>query len=206
MFNTGPRAYNGSIETVVFTKNSKFRLVTTEGKSLPFDVTDQTYLSGGKQIVVTAEGERESEVPGYYRTVLTLLVNEVPSMGYTALIVQEKDESMQQIEETKETFIQNSLLKLSFAHGKLALENVRTNEKMEKLLKIIYGSHFQQEYADELKKLVKEWQNKKWTTSHPISEKNVYLITYGDSIYEEGVPTLVTLQKFFSSKPYFMIS
>ncbi|MCY7519474.1 hypothetical protein [Paenibacillus larvae] len=180
--------------------------MTTEGKSLPFDVTDQTYLSGGKQIVVTAEGERESEVPGYYRTVLTLLVNEVPSMGYTALIVQEKDESMQQIEETKETFIQNSLLKLSFAHGKLALENVRTNEKMEKLLKIIYGSHFQQEYADELKKLVKEWQNKKWTTSHPISEKNVYLITYGDSIYEEGVPTLVTLQKFFSSKPYFMIS
>lgn len=158
MFNTGPRAYNGSIETVVFTKNSKFRLVTTEGKSLPFDVIDQTYLSGGKQIVVTAEGERESEVPGYYRTVLTLLVNEVPSMGYTALIVQEKDESMQQIEETKETFIQNSLLKLSFAHGKLALENVRTNEKMEKLLKIIYGSHFQQEYADELKKLVKEWQ------------------------------------------------
>ncbi|MEV2627266.1 hypothetical protein ABND78_04765 [Paenibacillus larvae] len=127
-------------------------MVTTEGKSLPFDVIDQTYLSGGKQIVVTAEGERESEVPGYYRTVLTLLVNEVPSMGYTALIVQEKDESMQQIEETKETFIQNSLLKLSFAHGKLALENVRRNEKMEKLLKIIYGSHFQQEYADEIKK------------------------------------------------------
>ncbi|MEV2450328.1 hypothetical protein ABND49_02140 [Paenibacillus larvae] len=47
---------------------------------------------------------------------------------------------------------------------------------------------------------MKEWQNKKWTTSHPISEKNVYLITYGDSIYEEGVPTLVTLQKFLSSK------
>jgi len=85
--------------------------------------------------VVTAEGERESEIPGYYRTVLTLLVNEVPSMGYTALIVQEKDESMQQIEETKETIIQNSLLKLSFAHGKLALENVRTNEKMENFIR-----------------------------------------------------------------------
>lgn len=44
----------------------------------------------------------------------------------------------------------------------------------------------------------------KWNNKEKLSEKNIYLITYGDSIYEEGIPTLKTLKKFldFNVKDY----
>nr|WP_285857140.1 alpha-amylase family glycosyl hydrolase [Mesobacillus subterraneus] len=44
--------------------------------------------------------------------------------------------------------------------------------------------------------LIEKWSAIDWPKNEPISEKNVYLITYGDSIYEEGKPTLETLHRF----------
>jgi glucosylglycerate phosphorylase len=72
------------------------------------------------------------------------------------------------------------------------------SEKAENLLKKIYGEDFSPNYKDEIVKLVDGWKEKKWSETAPLSEKNVYLITYGDIIKEEGEPTLKTLNKFIN--------
>ncbi len=71
-------------------------------------------------------------------------------------------------------------------------------EKVEKLLKTIYGEDFSPHYQSEIVKLAESWKEKKWSETAPLSEKNVYLITYGDIIKEEGEPTLKTLNKFIN--------
>ncbi|MYL64348.1 alpha-amylase [Bacillus hwajinpoensis] len=68
--------------------------------------------------------------------------------------------------------------------------------KVENLLTTIYGEDYTPAYKEELMKTVEEWKQKAWKESGPLSEKNVYLITYGDAIQEEGQPTLKTLNKF----------
>ncbi|WP_144697586.1 alpha-amylase family glycosyl hydrolase [Fictibacillus phosphorivorans] len=70
--------------------------------------------------------------------------------------------------------------------------------KAESLLKTIYGEDFSPDYKEEIVKLVEGWREKKWSETAPLSEKNVYLITYGDIIKEEGESTLKTLNKFIN--------
>lgn len=70
--------------------------------------------------------------------------------------------------------------------------------KAENLLKTIYGEDFSPDYKEEIVKLVEGWREKKWSETAPLSEKNVYLITYGDIIKEEGESTLKTLNKFIN--------
>ncbi|MBM7618564.1 sucrose phosphorylase [Bacillus tianshenii] len=74
------------------------------------------------------------------------------------------------------------------------------NEKIESLLKEVYGETYDASYLEEMKALLQEWKQNDWKEDTPVSEENVYLITYGDSIYEDGVPTLQTLQKFLTDQ------
>ncbi|WP_078378846.1 alpha-amylase family glycosyl hydrolase [Sutcliffiella halmapala] len=74
------------------------------------------------------------------------------------------------------------------------------NQKIEALLKEIYGAKYEQQYLQEIISLIETWKTKYWKTTNPVSEENIYLITYGDSIYEAGVPTLETLQRFLNNE------
>lgn len=67
-------------------------------------------------------------------------------------------------------------------------------------VKYIYGESYKEEYKDEIEKLVSKWEREEFKKAEEVSEKNIYLITYGDSIYEEGVPTIQTLNKFLKEK------
>lgn len=67
---------------------------------------------------------------------------------------------------------------------------------VEQKLQLIYKSEYQNEFLENMNSLVEKWESAKWQQPSPLSEQNVYLITYGDSIYENGKPTLQTLHKF----------
>ena len=67
-------------------------------------------------------------------------------------------------------------------------------------LKFIYGTEYKDEFKGEIEKLINKWENIKLTKTEAISEKNIYLITYGESIYEDGVPTLRILKKFLNER------
>lgn len=71
---------------------------------------------------------------------------------------------------------------------------------IEKKLKFIYGKEYKESFLNDLKKLINNWEEEKFQEASPVSEKNIYLITYGDSIYEEGKPTLETLNKFLKKE------
>lgn len=69
-------------------------------------------------------------------------------------------------------------------------------KKLEEKLRFIYKEEFKKEFMYSIEELVQKWEKAQWAKNDEISQKNVYLITYGDSIYEEGVPTLDTLHNF----------
>ena len=71
---------------------------------------------------------------------------------------------------------------------------------IEEKLKFIYGDKFQESFIDTINDLINKWEKKNFEKALPISEKNIYLITYGDSIYEEGKKTIPTLDKFLKEE------
>jgi glucosylglycerate phosphorylase len=71
---------------------------------------------------------------------------------------------------------------------------------IENRLKTIYGEEYREEYLAAFTELIEKWNSHSFEKTAPVSEENVYLITYGDSIYEEGKPTLATLKTFLNEK------
>ncbi|GAB2502005.1 sugar phosphorylase [Alkalibacterium psychrotolerans] len=76
---------------------------------------------------------------------------------------------------------------------------------IEKHLKAIYSEDYQPEYTEQLNKLVDKWSALDNQTSR-LTEENVYLITYGDSVYEENQSPLSTLHHFLKEEAEDMIS
>lgn len=140
-FNTLPKIYSGLIESVLFTKEPSFTLLSSVGQPLSFDIVEQSYISGGKKIVVTAEGEKEIEQPGYYRSVVNISVENLPAMGYTSFLVHEAgtdaailDTSAHPSTSSENTFISNELFQLSFANGGLTLEQKLSGQTLDNFL------------------------------------------------------------------------
>ncbi|MCR8850498.1 sugar phosphorylase [Rossellomorea sp. SC111] len=73
-------------------------------------------------------------------------------------------------------------------------------QHVEKRLRTIYGDDFKEEFLTSFTELMDKWSRHSWESAAPVSEENVYLITYGDSIYEEGKPTLASLRTFLHEK------
>ncbi|MCM3620149.1 alpha-mannosidase [Sutcliffiella horikoshii] len=139
LFNTNVKRFNGLMESVIFTKEKGFTVETTNGDALEYTVRDQEYLSGGKQIVVTADGEKEVEVPGYYRTEIAIKTSHVPPMGYaTFVIVENENEKRGQTplwSTSNSTSISNEFYAVSFNNGTLSLENKVSGGTISDLLR-----------------------------------------------------------------------
>jgi glucosylglycerate phosphorylase len=71
---------------------------------------------------------------------------------------------------------------------------------IETRLKAIYDEEYKEEYLTSFTELMEKWSSHAFEKTAPVSEENVYLITYGDSIYEEGKPTLESLRSFLNKK------
>ncbi len=130
IFHTNDKPYTGLVEKVLFTKETTFELQSLQGNSVPFELLSQEYISGGKKIVVTAEGEKEVEVPGYYRSVIQAKVSSIPAMGYTTLLVEEHETAVTKVQASEETFIENNQYRVTFENEILTLENKQTKQKL----------------------------------------------------------------------------
>ncbi|WP_449343034.1 glycoside hydrolase family 38 N-terminal domain-containing protein [Thalassobacillus hwangdonensis] len=126
LFHTDAKNYHGTVETVLFTKDAKFAVQTLDGTKIDFSITEQEYLSGGKKIVVTAEGDKEVEIPGYYRTELVLNNVSSPALGYTTLQVVEGADTVDQPTSTDTNTIENDAYALAFEAGTLELTEKAT--------------------------------------------------------------------------------
>ncbi|MGX6443875.1 alpha-amylase family glycosyl hydrolase [Neobacillus sp. K501] len=72
--------------------------------------------------------------------------------------------------------------------------------KIEAKLKRIYKADYQESFLEQFRTLIEQWEKQQWVGINAPSEKNIYLITYGDSIYEQGIPTLETLHQFLKEE------
>jgi mannosylglycerate hydrolase len=93
VFHMLPKAFTGSQKIVLFTKGNAFNVRDLNGNPVALDVLNQEYISGGKTIVVTAEGEKEVDAPGYYRNEVLLRDVKLPAMGYETFEVLEGGEN-----------------------------------------------------------------------------------------------------------------
>ncbi len=89
VFHLLPKGFESSQRVVLFTKEKGFGVRDLNGKLVEINVLNQEYISGGKTIVVTAEGEKEVEAPGYYRNEVLLRDVKLPAMGYKTFEVVE---------------------------------------------------------------------------------------------------------------------
>ncbi|MGI8316705.1 glycoside hydrolase family 38 C-terminal domain-containing protein [Halobacillus mangrovi] len=121
VFNTMPKSHQKSVETVLFTKDRDFDVHQLDGQRLYYSIRKQDYLSGGKKIVVTAEGDKEVEIPGYYRTEVHIADVEVPALGYTTLQIVEGAEDADLLASSEADTIENHSYVVSFSDGKMKL-------------------------------------------------------------------------------------
>ncbi|MGR3766024.1 glycoside hydrolase family 38 N-terminal domain-containing protein [Rossellomorea sp. NS-SX7] len=134
-FNTNAGVFSGSVEAVLFTKSSHFKVCGLDGSDVAVEAVDQEYISGGKKIVVTAEGEKQVEVPGYYRTVVMVELTDVPALGYRTYTVEEVEEGLQQLEVNAVSAINNEHVKVEFVDGNVTLTHKATGEEITGLLR-----------------------------------------------------------------------
>ncbi|WP_261131589.1 glycoside hydrolase family 38 C-terminal domain-containing protein [Bacillus sp. Marseille-Q3570] len=133
-FNTKPYVHKGVMEAVIFTDSPDFAVEKLDGEAVDFEVTDQTYMSGGKKVVVTAEGDKEVEIPGYYRSEIHLVADGVPAMGYATFVTEDGAEKVNRVAEIDSSTISNDNLQVTFEDGKLNLTNFESGETIEQLL------------------------------------------------------------------------
>ncbi|PZE21151.1 glycoside hydrolase family 38 C-terminal domain-containing protein [Paenibacillus xerothermodurans] len=132
-FNYLPRRQKSLMPFVVFTKSEQVALTDRAGNGLAATITKQDYISGGKQIVVTAEGERQVEVPGYYRTELLAEVD-TPPLGYTTVkVVEGKQTDVR--ESVKAASIQNQRYTVKWIEGQLVVADHVTGQTIHSLMR-----------------------------------------------------------------------
>lgn len=115
---------------VIFTKKADIKIREISGEEVRSEIVSQKYISGGRKIVLTDDGDKEFEIPGYYRSEL-LIDQKIHSLGWKTLIVSEGEEgSRSQV--SNDTFISNDEIKLSIIDGKVNIE--RAGEVIEDAL------------------------------------------------------------------------
>jgi alpha-mannosidase len=90
---------------------------------------------------VTAEGEKQVEVPGYYRTVVMAELKDIPALGYQTFVVEEVEEGLQKrVEAGTQTFIENKHVKVEFTDGNVTLTQKETGIEIPQLMRFENGA------------------------------------------------------------------
>lgn len=135
IFNLKITVEDQSFESVLFTNSRNFEIKALSGNIIPFVIKAQSFINGGKQVVVTPEGEKEIELPGYYRTVINYNLKKLPPMRYAVLEIHEKEEAKVNIlTKSRDSYISNNHYELKFNEGEVTLINKKNNEVIKGII------------------------------------------------------------------------
>lgn len=123
VFNTNPHIHTGTINAIVFTNEDSFSIGDTEGEEIEYSITKQELLQGGRKVIVTAQGEKEVEIPDYYRSEIVIKSENIPAMGYCAYIIKPAKERSNELTKNDGEQIENEILSVRFSNGCLELIN-----------------------------------------------------------------------------------
>ncbi|MBA5761150.1 alpha-mannosidase [Vibrio sp. 404] len=135
IFNSRPTPYSGVVKVVAFSKHEQIALSDRE-QVLGCEIICRETLDGGKMIEVTKDGEREVDVPPYYRFELNVAVTNLPALGYQVFQVQQTESvSVAPTHKVNESAsIENQAIVVRFAHGQLSLEDKASGRVVKQLL------------------------------------------------------------------------
>ncbi|NFN95727.1 alpha-mannosidase [Clostridium botulinum] len=140
IFNTKVKNSRENVKTVIFTNTNAFEVTNLNGEKVEFSLIKSEYLSGGKQVVVTAEGEKEIELPGYYRSEIVIKNMALPAIGYKTLLINEVEKMQEDILMVQSSnHIENEVFKVEVEAGVISILNKATGEK------IINALYFQED-------------------------------------------------------------
>ncbi len=130
IFNMKIKNSRENVKTVIFTNNNAFEVTNLNGEKVEFSLIKSEYLSGGKQVVVTAEGEKEIELPGYYRSEIVIKNMALPAIGYKTLLINEVEKMQEDILMVQSSnHIENEVFKVEVEAGVISILNKITGEK-----------------------------------------------------------------------------
>lgn len=138
LFNLDIKQTFKGYEVILFTNEKNFEIEDLKNNILNAEILEQEYISGGKQIIATAKGDQEVELPGYYRSKI-YFERDIKGISWEAFIVKEsKNEEIGKfnhfLKSLNEMKIGNKFLSIELKNNKLILTNLKTKEKIENFL------------------------------------------------------------------------
>ena len=135
LFQLLPTPFEGSQKAILFTREKAFSVKDLYGNTVEMDILNQEYMSGGKTIVVTAEGEKQVEAPGYYRNEVLMQNLELPAMGYQTYEVVDGVEARNEMTEHGGSKVQNEHLAIHVEDETLQLTMKSNGQTIPHFLK-----------------------------------------------------------------------
>ena len=131
--NPGATPWSGVVNATLYTSTPSLELCAGE-QTLSFSIIEQTELSGGRVIQVTPQGEKEVELPPYYRSQVAIDTQELPALGYINIAVRKGTHTVSTLRPYAENHIENDHYRLSLDDGTLTLRDKRTGRTLSDLL------------------------------------------------------------------------
>jgi alpha-mannosidase len=127
VFNLLPKAIVKVLRFVLFTRDPQIALASEDGRTLPQTLIEQSYLSGGKQVEMTAQGEKEVELPGYYRSEILAEVA-LHGFGYSRYCIQ-KNQQAEKLRPSRSQSIENQYYRILVEDGQVKIINRQNRQK-----------------------------------------------------------------------------
>lgn len=130
--NPNASSWSGVINATLYSRTPSVELYAEE--ALSFSLLERTELPGGRVIQVTPQGEKEVELPHYYRLSVAINAPELPAMGYRNIQVRESTASLPVIEACAQSYIENDHYQFTLHDGSLTLRDKRNGRIIPDLL------------------------------------------------------------------------
>ncbi|PLR38032.1 glycoside hydrolase family 38 C-terminal domain-containing protein [Chimaeribacter arupi] len=138
VFNTDVHPLDQPVSAVLFTRNPHFTL-RHDGTPVDYTLLRQAAMDGGKKVVVTAQGEKLEPVEHYYRSEILFPPFPMQGLGYQAYVVDEENPAQpgRPVAPTSATYIENCHYRVTLEAGRLSLEHLRLNQRIDDLLTFV---------------------------------------------------------------------
>ncbi len=141
LFNLNLTKTNEYHKAIIFSKSNDFKLVNVDDSVVEFEKVNTTKISGGKQVVVTADGEKEIEVDPYYRSEVLIKNNTLPTLGYKTLkVIEEKHIEKDEVKLSNNNYIENSNYKITINNNELSCLVKQSNKVIDNFIKFEDGA------------------------------------------------------------------
>ncbi|EOH6332304.1 glycoside hydrolase family 38 N-terminal domain-containing protein [Citrobacter koseri] len=133
VINPSATAWSGIIKATLYSRTAGIEL-SHHARPLSFSVLERTQVSGGRTVQVTVQGEKEVELPPYYRWQVAIDAPALPPLGYTHIQVQESSRTAPAMRNCAESAIENNDYRLVLHAGSLSLHDKRNDRVISDLL------------------------------------------------------------------------